>query len=140
MVDLQVPRHGATLFVTDELSQRIVERLRPHTTTLTKLMRVKRCRSRHDMMRLGVSRRDLLGLLHLRPGHADAQSDDMVLKDVDLAKALGVTSRRWSYVKRLLLDQPPPSSRALKQRALDQKGDLVTLPCYMAEQVGLTLA
>ena len=73
--------------------------LEPHRDTLRKLMSVKRCKTRTKIFALGISPANLEDFLSPSSIDSSISTVKVSLRDVDVAKTLGITYRRWTYVK-----------------------------------------
>jgi len=87
-------------------------------------MGVRACKNREEIMKLGVSPgklRQFIGpdlfvddATSQVPG-GDHPSNQLRIRDKELAKTLIITLKRWHYVKQMLLKPPMPSLRATKR-------------------------
>jgi len=83
-----------------------------HIPTLRKLMQVKRCKTRSSLFALEIDPEFVKHLLAPQEiSHADVQYGWYQIRDADLARQLGITPKRWHYVKRILLASPTKTKR-----------------------------
>mgnify|MGYP004356266655 CR=1 FL=1 len=116
--------------------------LGPHRDTLRKLMHVRKCRTRKELLALNVDPAELLDFLDPPVPTQDLADARMrfTLRDVDVARTLGVTQRRWNYVKYLLLLRPAPSARAAASEERSRMAKRVSSVATLLEHATLSLA
>lgn len=69
----------------------------------------------------------------------DCSTPQLRLKDKDLAATLKLTPKRWNYVKKLLLEPPEISNRALQQQTRQSLLSRVVAPDTLSRHVGFNL-
>ena len=112
------------LMMNRDLNDIVCDHLLEHKETLQRLMDVRSCKNREEIMALGVTPDQLTKLIGPANYFDDGTSqvpalDDRTykirLRDKELAKTLMITPKRWNYVKQLLLKPPSPSPRDIKR-------------------------
>ena len=94
----------------------MLDLLRPHKETLRKLMRAKFCRTRKKIFELAITVDEITALLETKTIESRQGSTQLGIRDCDLAKTIGLSVQRWSYVKKLLLKPPAPSQREMQSK------------------------
>ena len=124
MTDSRPEPYYNDLMTHQDINDIVYDHLLEHKDTLQRLMDVRSCKNREEIMALGVTPDQLTKLIGPATCFDDYTSqipalDDKTykirLRDKELAKTLMITPKRWNYVKQLLLKPPSPSPRYIKR-------------------------
>ena len=87
--------------------------LKPHKAVLVKLLKLRKCKSRKEIDGLEVDREQLKSLLEGKQ-YQDRSGQQQLLRicDSSLSDFLGLTAKRWNYLKGVLLRDKVIGKRA----------------------------